>query len=381
MADIPEYDPTKDDTGAAGSASGGGDNDTQDYNLLGGPTDSPDEERRRWWQKGARPKDQYRYKPLPHDDEDIPMSKRPDEKNGLPSTSKDAEETSFIEGTPSGRIMTAAEQMAAREVEQDFPYMDHNRVEVRYNATGRGTGANIEVKMRNKTKWYPLYTKSKGDTEKTFNTNLPNEIQAALDPYEGLRTEDARIKQMDQELEDLLESIEEDKKVAEDENERDDIRARGREKIKDNLERKAQVEQERERAVQEREQIVERLPLREWARIRLQTLRERSTALFKKHGFTIATVVTAVGITIGVLAKILADGAAANGIKTVGKKVGDGLKDLRKRIGAILPGLVGAIASFVFRAAGQAISFLAKNAWLIILAVAAFMIQKLTEKK
>ena len=105
--------------------------------------------------------------------------------------------------------------------------------------------------------------------------------------------------------------------------------------------------------------------------------------LFKKHGFTIATVVTAVGITIGVLAKILADGAsaAANGIKTVGKKVGDGLKELGKRIGAILPGLVGAIASFVFRAVGQAISFLAKNAWLLVLAVAGFMIQKLTEKK
>ena len=96
-----------------------------------------------------------------------------------------------------------------------------------------------------------------------------------------------------------------------------------------------------------------------------------------------ATVVTAVGITIGVIAKILADGAsaAANGIKTVGKKVGDGLKELGKKIDSILPGLVGAIASFVFRAAGQAISFLSKKAWLLILAVAAFMIQNLTEKK
>ena len=121
-----------------------------------------------------------------------------------------------------------------------------------------------------------------------------------------------------------------------------------------------------------REQIAEKLPLR-----------ERLKDLFKKHGFTIATVVTAVGITIGVLAKILADGAsaAANGIKTVGKKVGDGLQELGKRIGSILPGLVGAIASFVFRAAGQAISLLAKNAWLLILAVAVFVIQKLTEKK
>ena len=30
MADIPDYDPTKDDTGAAGGARGGGDDDTQD---------------------------------------------------------------------------------------------------------------------------------------------------------------------------------------------------------------------------------------------------------------------------------------------------------------------------------------------------------------
>ena len=121
-----------------------------------------------------------------------------------------------------------------------------------------------------------------------------------------------------------------------------------------------------------REQIAERLPLR-----------ERLNDLFKKYGFTIVTVVTAVGITIGVVAKILADGAsaAANGIKAVGKKVGDGLKEVGKKIGSILPGLVGAIASFVFRAAGQAISFLAKNAWLLILAVAAFMIKNLTEKK
>ena len=96
-----------------------------------------------------------------------------------------------------------------------------------------------------------------------------------------------------------------------------------------------------------------------------------------------ATVVTAVGITIGVLAKMLADGAgaAANGIKTIGKKVGDGLKELGKKIGAILPGLVGAIASFVFRAAGQAITFLGKNVWLLILFVAAFLIEKITKKR
>ena len=150
------------------------------------------------------------------------------------------------------------------------------------------------------------------------------------------------------------------------------VRQRVREKVREATERKAQVEQEQNQLVQVGEQIVERLPLR-----------ERLKDLFKKHGFTVATVVTAVGITIGVLAKMLADGAgaAANGIKTIGKKVGDGLKELGKKIGAILPGLVGAIASFVFRAAGQAITFLGKNVWLLILFVAAFLIEKITKKR
>ena len=89
------------------------------------------------------------------------------------------------------------------------------------------------------------------------------------------------------------------------------------------------MEREQNQLEQEIEQLVERRPLR-----------ERLKELFKKHGFTVATVVTAVGITIGVLAKTLVDGvsAAANGIKTVGKKVGDGLKELGKKIGSIPPG-------------------------------------------
>ena len=262
------------------------------------------------------------------------------------------------------------------EAQKYFPNLDQEQLDVKYKViTRQGTKvrAILEVKINHIKINGILFTqKKRGDTEKTFNNRLPKGIQVALDPFEAIQTDDARIQQFNQELEDLAEFIQEDTKVANDENEQPDVRARGRERIQEHLEREAQVEQEREQAIQEREQIVERLPLR-----------EQLKDLFKKHGFTIATVVTAVGITIGVLAKILADGAsaAANGIKTVGKKVGDGLQELDKRIGAILPGLIGAIASFVFRAAGEAISFLAKNAWLLILAVAAFMIQKLTEKK
>ena len=111
-------------------------------------------------------------------------------------------------------------------------------------------------------------------------------------------------------------------------NEQPFARSRASGKVAEDTERENQVVREREQLEQEREQIVERL-----------LLRERLKELFKKHGFTIATVVTADGITIGVLAKILADGAsaAANGRKTVGKKVGDSLKDLGKRIAPSSP--------------------------------------------
>ena len=99
MDDIPEYDPTRDDEGAAG----GGDDDTQNWSLSGGPTEAPDEQKSRW-RGGARPKDPYRYERVPQHDKDTPMSTFPKEKSGLPSTSKGTAETSFIEGMPSGRV-------------------------------------------------------------------------------------------------------------------------------------------------------------------------------------------------------------------------------------------------------------------------------------
>ena len=39
--------------------------------------------------------------------------------------------------------------------------------------------------------------------------------------------------------------------------------------------------------------------------------------------------------------------------------------------------MIRAIASFVFKTAGEAVDFLAKNAWLLILAAVMFMIEKL----
>ena len=96
-------------------------------------------------------------------------------------------------------------------------------------------------------------------------------------------------------------------------------------------------------------------------------------------------IVLSSGLVILGVYEILKDvlGNAANTITdkvtdSVSKTVSDGVKDLRNKIASILPGLLGAIAKFVFNTAGEVISFLGKNAWLLILAVAAFIIERLS---
>ena len=96
----------------------------------------------------------------------------------------------------------------------------------------------------------------------------------------------------------------------------------------------------------------------------------------KKYGWTLQAVVLAAGLVIGAVSF-----AAMNAIKNGTKAVGNGLKEIGKKVGSILPGLIGSLVSFIFRAAGQVISFLGKNAWLLILAVVTFLIEKLTKKR
>ena len=129
----------------------------------------------------------------------------------------------------------------------------------------------------------------------------------------------------------------------------------------------------------EMDRLVERRDMIADARERVEermTLREKIKAIFKKYGFTVIAVVTAVGVVIGTIIHSL-----SKGLNKVGGGVGNALKGLGKKIGEILPGMVGAIASFIFRTAGQVISFLGKNAWLLIMAVVLFFIEQLKNKR
>ena len=84
-------------------------------------------------------------------------------------------------------------------------------------------------------------------------------------------------------------------------------------------------------------------------------LRERIKNIFN---------ISAVSVVLGVIFSSL-----KGGLSTLGKGVGNGFKAVGKKLGEILPGIVGAIDSFIFKTAGEVISFLGKHAWLLVVAI------------
>ena len=86
-------------------------------------------------------------------------------------------------------------------------------------------------------------------------------------------------------------------------------------------------------------------------------------------------ILLATGITIGVVI-----GSITNALKKLGNGLANGLKTIGAKAASALPGLIGAIASFLFKGAASVIAFLAEHTWLLILAVVAFLFQKLMKK-
>ena len=125
--------------------------------------------------------------------------------------------------------------------------------------------------------------------------------------------------------------------------------------------------------VQEGETQVE--TARERVNERLLSLRDRIKEIFKKHGFTVVAVATAIATVIGVIVSNL-----KAGLTKVANGVGNGLKELGKKLGEILPGMIGAIASFIFKTAGEVIGFLAKNAWLLVVGLVVLAVEQFKKK-
>ena len=106
------------------------------------------------------------------------------------------------------------------------------------------------------------------------------------------------------------------------------------------------------------------------------SIRERVIQIFKKYGFTLTAVVIAAGVTIGSIISTI-----TGAIKQLGTDIAKGFKNIGAKAASAIPGLLGSVASFHFKAAGSAIGFLAEHAWLLILAVVAFLFQKMSNAK
>ena len=119
------------------------------------------------------------------------------------------------------------------------------------------------------------------------------------------------------------------------------------------------------------------------------TIGERIRTLFKEQGITIVSILTAVGMTIGVLIEALLGGPAVS-TTTSGSSPADGgdkkggarewiknkLKALSQLLGklaekalASLPGIIGSIISWILNRAKEVVGWLSQNLWALITGV------------
>ena len=256
-------------------------------------------------------------------------------------------ETSFIEGNiPRMNPDNVKIKIANLTLEEKYPEYGKDGKRLILEVSKKYPGKVVVIGPRGGQ--IPLF-KADG----TINPKLPKTDMKILGPEREIL-----IAQKEKEIEELQGSIREDEEIANNENEQPSVRERAREKIAEKLEQIDAIENERE-------ELEERL-----------SLREKVKNIFKKYGFTVTAVFLAVGTVIGVIVDSL-----TKGLKTVATGVGNGLKELGKKIAGILPGLIGAIVSFIFKTAGSVISFLGKNAWLLILGVAVFTVERFQKKK
>ena len=119
------------------------------------------------------------------------------------------------------------------------------------------------------------------------------------------------------------------------------------------------------------------------------TLGERIRTLFREQGITIFSILTAIGMAIGVLVEAVMPGS------TTTSSVGDGKKDndkdkpgsakewirnklralasllgkLASKAGAALPGILGSVVAWLLNRAKEVVGWISKNLWSLLLLV------------
>lgn len=273
-----------------------------------------------------------------------------------------------------------------REVREKFEDLfDQNKLDDEYGGQFDirvGAGDRLEiVNTAKKGNWAPVF-----NLDGKVNGRLSKAIRDVL----GL-TRDEHINELEENLDKADEKVKESRnkviainqKIGNEKIEMERMREEDNDDLGSEFEKlgkSIRVDSKREETLQRelsenisnREEIQEQIDALEEG----SSLKERIKRVFKKHGFTVVAVISAVGITIGVIISSL-----RSGLSTVAKGVGNGLKTIGKKLGQILPGIVGAIASFLFKTAGEVVKFLASNAWLLIVAVVLYFIERYKKKR
>ena len=112
-----------------------------------------------------------------------------------------------------------------------------------------------------------------------------------------------------------------------------------------------------------------------------KTTIERIKTLFREQGVTIATIITAIGLLIGVIVEAVLPGGTTGLMPTPKPPAGTGVKDwIKKQLGilgkllaqlagkaaAALPGIIGAIVSWLLSVTGKVVNWLANNLWALL---------------
>ena len=260
-------------------------------------------------------------------------SRRGSEDINNPYHHRTYEETSFTTGgderTPLlGEAFRENRQKAAEILKSKFPKW--NPLDSSFNAALNERGE-VEVMLTDTRKAVPHVIIDADGNVNEREIRRSKKIQSSLGPpaEDIIRTKEEGISRREKKIQELQAS-------------RETASEKQKEQIDANIE---EEQNEISRLDAENERIEERM-----------SLRDRVKLIFKKYGFTVFAVVSAVGLVIGVIVNNL-----KKGLTSLGKGVGGALKNIGKKIGEILPGMIGAIASFVFKTAGEAVGFLAKK--------------------
>ena len=258
---------------------------------------------------------------------------------------------SFVdETTPSGKIhhREVFQDIAADEIKEHFPNTDTSKYFSKMEEDGT-----VYVKIKKKglgNIWHPIISKDGDVIVDEGKKKLPKTLRDALGKTVGeIITER------------IIENKRAEERIKELQEQRENAFPEDYDRIDAVIEREREGINERN---QENEAMEEKL-----------SLRQRVKAIFKKYGFTVLAVASSIAVVIGVIVSNL-----KAGLTKVAKGVGNGLKELGKKLGEILPGMIGAIASFIFRTAGEVIGFLAKNAWLLIVGLVLLAVEQLKKK-